>query len=114
MMSESDPNESPRPDPPDGEQSTVTLRAQFSRPLSDPRVRAMVVAAAEGIAERTGVRVIDLQCSDDAVTVTLGASDVASIGFAAELRRSTQRWHQSKYGIPLWGPASGPEEERRR
>jgi hypothetical protein len=90
------------------EGSTVILRALSGLPLADPLVRDVVVATAHAIAERTGVKMIDLQWSPDAIMVTLGTSKLAAIGFAAELRRLTNRWHAArnpKVNPPpsLWG-----------
>ncbi len=91
------------------ESATVTLRARIGRPLSDDLVRRTVVAAARGIAERTGIAVTHLEVEDDALTVTLQTSRVGAIGFAAELRRNTQTWYAARYdGAHLWG--ADPEE----
>lgn len=88
--------------------STVILRALKGVPLADPLVRDVVVATAHAIAERTGVRLLDLQWSPDAIMLSIDESRLAAIGFAAELRRLTNRWHAARHPrvVPppsLWG-----------
>ncbi len=88
--------------------STVILRALGGLPLADPIVRDVVIATAHAIAERTGVKLIDLQWSPDAIMLTIDESRLAAIGFAAELRRLTNRWHATrdpklKQPTSLWG-----------
>jgi allophanate hydrolase subunit 1 len=82
----------------------------MGRPLADDRVAATVEAVAHAIAERTGVPVIDLSSSPASITVTLQAPRLAAIGFAAELRRVTNRWHQEKHGGPLWREPETPDD----
>jgi hypothetical protein len=91
------------------ERSTVVLRShavgalsETAGPLGDPDVRRIVVAAAEGIAERTGVRLLSIEPAADAVTLTVEGPTLVAVGFAAELRRATEQWHRAKYGQPLW------------
>lgn len=87
--------------------STITLRAlpgaTISLPLVDPDISRMVRATAEAIAERTGVRLISLVSDDESVTAMLEGSQLVAVGFAAELRRVTDAWHERKFGMPLWG-----------
>ena len=83
--------------------TTVTLRARMGRPLADAPVRDMVVASAHAIGERTGVAIESVRCADASVEVSLGADRLGAIGFAAELRRVTNAWHEKKYGATLWG-----------
>ncbi|QOJ01270.1 MAG: hypothetical protein HRU70_12560 [Phycisphaeraceae bacterium] len=86
------------------EVSTVRLRALSGAPLKDPKVRAMVVATAEAIAERTGVTLAGVHAEDHAVTVTLPLDKLACLGFLAELRRLTNAWYAGKHhGLSLWG-----------
>jgi hypothetical protein len=87
-----------------GTGSAVTLRALEGEPLADEALRGMVVATAHAIAERQGIRVIDVETTPDSITVKLGAARIAAIGFAVELRRLTTSWYTSKYGAAtLWG-----------
>lgn len=90
-----------------GSESIARLAAGFGEPLRDPRIREKVLAAARAIAERTGITLLDLRATDTMVEARLAGSRVAALGFAAELRRQTNRWHQARYGAPLW-----PEEVR--
>ncbi len=86
------------------EHSTVRLRALEGQPLHDQKVRSTVIAAAESIAERTGVRLDSITADDQSVTVTLAADRIAALGFAAELRRVTDHWFAGKHpGENLWG-----------
>lgn len=85
------------------ERSSVTLRARAGQPLADPRVRDTVAATAHAIGERTGVRVVHVDPHDDRVTITLEGEKIVSVGFAAELRRLTNRWYRDKHGVTLWG-----------
>lgn len=92
------------------ESSTVRLRALDGAPLSDAKVRATVIAAAESIAERTGVRLASITSDDQSVTVTIEVDKLSALGFLAELRRSTDHWYAAKHGgASLWGRA--PEEQ---
>ncbi|MEQ8770249.1 MAG: HAD-IIIA family hydrolase [Phycisphaerales bacterium] len=85
--------------------SRVVLHADLSadpRPLADERVRETVIASARAIAERTGVELLDTSATDTALTATLAASRVAAMGFAAELRRTTNAWHTKRHDRALW------------
>jgi hypothetical protein len=84
--------------------SAITLRALSGEPLADPHVRDMVVATAHAIAERQGVKVLQLRPAPDHIAVTLNTGRIESLGFAAELRRLTTRWYTQKFHQPtLWG-----------
>ncbi|TVQ58307.1 MAG: hypothetical protein EA377_00210 [Phycisphaerales bacterium] len=85
--------------------TTITLRALKGAPLAETRVRDMVRANAHAIAERQGVEVLALENQPDRITVTLRAGRIEAFGFAAELRRLTEAWYESKYGGTLWGEA---------
>ena len=86
------------------EATTVTLRALAGRaPLDDERIRGLVIAAAHAIAERHGVRVIAIETEPTALIATLATGRLPAIGFAAELRRTTNAWHEGKFGETLWG-----------
>ncbi len=83
--------------------TTITLRALEGAPLAETSVRDMVRANAHAIAERQGVEVLALENQPDRITVTLGAGRIEAFGFAAELRRLTEAWYESKHGGTLWG-----------
>jgi D-glycero-D-manno-heptose 1,7-bisphosphate phosphatase len=94
--------------------TTVTLRAPSGRPLTEPKTRATVAAAARAIAERTGVPLADLRLDDTSVTATLGTHRLAALGFMAELRRATNRWYAAKNpGDLLWptGQVDTPDDD---
>ncbi len=96
----------------DMESSTVRLRALDGAPLRDAKVRATVIAAAESIAERTGVRLASITSDDQSVTVTIEVDKLSALGFLAELRRSTDHWYAAKHdGASLWGRAPDGQEE---
>lgn len=86
----------------------VTLRAKHGTPLADEAVARVVESTAHAIAERTGVTIVTVQVDPDAITATLRAPTIVSIGFAAELRRLTEAWYQAKHGVSLWGDVSAP------
>jgi hypothetical protein len=97
--------------------TTVTLRALEGRPLDEHPIRDMVEAMARGIAERQGIDVLDVRSEGDRISVTLRAPRMVAVGFAAELRRLTNRWYTEKFAADtLWGnpppPAPDGEEEQ--
>lgn len=73
-------------------------------------VRRMVVAAAEALAEREGVGLVDIFADDSSVTFQIRADRLVAVAFAAELRRLTTTWYTRKFGVStLWGePTQGP------
>ena len=84
--------------------TSVTLRALDGEPLRNDRICEMVEATARAIAERQGIRVIDLTTDAASITTTLVAGRMEAIGFAAELRRLTTSWYTQKFGAEtLWG-----------
>lgn len=91
-----------------GKTSTeITLRALEGEPLKHDHIREMVIATAHAIAERQGVRVIDLQTTPAAITARLETGRIEAIGFASELRRLTTSWYCHKFGVEtLWGEAN--------
>lgn len=94
------------------ERASITLRALQGSPLLDPVVRDIVVATANAIAERNGVRLTYLSASDRSVTAELEGTRLMALGFAAELRRLTDAWYRKKFGEPtLWGEAGADSEE---
>lgn len=99
-------------DDPRGERSTITLRAPsgavVALPLGDAETRAMVVATARAIAERTGVTLTELAADERSLTATVEGPAIVAMGFAVELRRVSEAWHRHKFGSTLWGD-DGPE-----
>jgi len=86
------------------ERSSITLRARFAGALRDEGVRRTVESTARAIAERTGVAIDRVAIDGDAVTVDLGTHKLGAMGFAAELRRLTERWYGARHGgESLWG-----------
>lgn len=92
--------------------ASVILRALAGRPLASEQVKAIVVSTAWAIGERTGITVLGVQATEDRVRIDLECTRLASIGFAAELRRLTERWYEKKFpgAGHLWGPP--PDEHR--
>ncbi|MDX2117171.1 MAG: hypothetical protein SFY96_03200 [Planctomycetota bacterium] len=89
----------------------VRLRALQGEPLADPRIRSTVVAAAEALAERTGVKVLQLDVDNASLTAVLDVDRLGAIGFAAELRRVTSAWYAARHpGEELWGRAAEQDE----
>jgi hypothetical protein len=92
--------------------SAVTLRALVGQPLDDPRTRDMVLATANAIAERQGVKVLKIKTTPESITVTLEIDRIAAMGFAAELRRLTTRWYTQKFSAAtLWGEAQRDDHD---
>lgn len=98
-----------------GESSTAKITSHAGPTLRDSRVRSTVQSTAHAIAERIGVEILHVGMTDESIEVTLGCDEVAALGFAAELRRLTEAWHQSKYHDTLWGepPVEEGEEWKR-
>ena len=74
--------------------------------LDDPRVPDTIVAAARGIAERTGVEIVEIEWRSGTLAVGVRGPEITVIGLLAELRRSTERWHLDHGGGPLWRDGS--------
>lgn len=83
--------------------SAVRLSAKSPHALVDPSLRERVVSAARALAERTGVEVVHLEATQAGLEATLVGSELVAVGFAAELRRSTERWYRARTGHSLWG-----------
>lgn len=92
--------------------SSIVLRALSGEPLRNESVKSIVVSTAWAIGERTGIGVISVQALPDSVQIVLECSRLESIGFAAELRRLTQRWYEKKFpgSGHLWGPEPEKQE----
>lgn len=70
--------------------------------LDDERLRETVLAAANGIAERTGVTLQRAAIDDRWLEIAIEGPPILAIGLAAELRRTTDRWHLDRRGVHLW------------
>lgn len=82
----------------------LRLTALHGTPLDEESVRRTVEAAARAIGEREGIRVQGLEIAPDSIAITIDADRLTGLGFAAELRRVTNRWYEQKYRDgPLWG-----------
>lgn len=82
----------------------ITLRALEGTPLEHENIRTMVVATAEALAERQGLRILEIDADESSITATVEADRIVAIGFAAELRRLTTSWYRHKFGVDtLWG-----------
>ncbi len=90
------------------EHSTVTLNPidPYAHPLADEKIRRTVEAVAKSIAERTGIKLIELDTSDTFIRATLATHKLAALAFMAQLRRDTNRWHRSHTGKDLWPSAN--------
>jgi hypothetical protein len=82
--------------------SAITLRALSGEPLAEEGVRGLVEATARAVAERQGIEVLRVETNSSSITVTLATGRIEAMGFAAELRRLTNNWHQFRSGAPLW------------
>ncbi len=102
--------EDPHPDQLDHPTSSATLHPidPLAHPLSDDKIRRTVESTANAIAERTGIRLIELDTTDTAVTATLATHKLGALAFMAELRRATNRWHRAHTGQDLWPSANDP------
>ena len=78
--------------------------------LEDERLRETVLAAANGIAERTGVAFHRVAIDDRWLEIAIEGPPILAIGLAAELRRTTDRWHLDRRGVHLW-VAPDPDED---
>lgn len=88
--------------------SSATLHSidPYAQPLADERVRSTVQAAAQAIAERTGITLTSLQVTDTSITATLEIHKLGALAFMAQLRNDTNRWHTSHTGKNLWPSAN--------
>lgn len=94
-------------------QTSIARLTSNTAPLADKRLRETTTAVATSIAERFGVKIVNIRTSDSVIEVELQASKLAAIGFAAELRRVTNRWAETKNLPHLWPdppPESPPED----
>jgi histidinol-phosphate phosphatase family protein len=84
-------------------------RPDGSSPLGDPRTAETLRVTAHALAERTGVRLLDLHVTPDALLGLVVGPKVVAMGFAAEFRRATNDWHLKRTALPLW-PETPPAE----
>ncbi|MEM9373627.1 MAG: HAD hydrolase-like protein, partial [Planctomycetota bacterium] len=80
----------------------VTLRASNPAALSDARTRETVTAAARGIAERNGIRLLELDIAGSSVTATIATGRLAAVAFLNELRRTANAWHTRTHRAALF------------
>lgn len=95
--------------------TTLRLRALSGTPLDNRMIRDTVIAAAKGLAERSGIELAAVTADDRVLTIELGLDRIAAIGFVSELRRSTNAWYENKFHDgPLWGtppPGADPASD---
>ena len=103
---EDDPQSEPTTTP----VSTVLLHPinPYAHPLADDKIRRTVEAVAKSIAERTGIKLIELDISDNEIRATLATHKLAALAFVAQLRNDTNQWHRSHSGQDLWPSANDP------
>jgi uncharacterized protein GlcG (DUF336 family) len=80
----------------------------------DDRTRAMIIAAAEATAERTGVTLHAATFDDEGLLLVVDGPMLIAFGLAAEVRRSTDRWHRERTGLALWMAPDPPPDEPER
>lgn len=84
--------------------SEVTLHALEGTPLQHEAIRRMVIATAEAVAERQGVRIFHIDTSASRITIQVVGEEIVAVGLIAELRRLTTNWYEHKFGVgTLWG-----------
>ena len=88
----------------------ASLASHPDADLEDPRIPETIVAAAKGIAERTGVELVEIEWRSGTLAVGVRGPEITAIGLLAELRRSTDRWHRDHGGGPLWLDGSGDRD----
>ncbi|MBX3361373.1 MAG: hypothetical protein KF912_12370 [Phycisphaeraceae bacterium] len=94
------------------EWNRVRLNAASEGALAESAVHDMVVASAEGIAERTGVRLVSIEADESGITAIVEGDRLAALGLAAELRRLTGAWYARRHpGERLWHEPPQTEDE---
>lgn len=88
--------------------SRIRLVAAPDVDLTAPRLGETLVAAAEGAAERIGVRLHTATIEPDGLLLAVAGPMLVAFGLAAEIRRATDRWHLDRTGRHLW---ITPEDE---
>jgi hypothetical protein len=80
----------------------VTLHAATPTALADSTLAALVRACAQETAEIHGVAVPAVALFDDRLELSGEVPMPVLLAIAAEVRRSTGRWHLAKHGSQLW------------
>ncbi|MDA0294740.1 MAG: hypothetical protein O3A19_04015 [Planctomycetota bacterium] len=92
--------------------ASASLLTHQDADFQDPRIRETIIAAARGIAERTGVELDDVACESNRLTIRMNGSTLMAIGLRAEWRRSTDHWHFERFGSHLWMAGPGDDWPR--
>jgi D-glycero-D-manno-heptose 1,7-bisphosphate phosphatase len=88
------------------ESGAATLLPRRADILADEDFREAVRSMARGLAERTGIALEEIEIDARGVTVTVAGGPVIALGFAAELRRDSERWWRSHRAAECpWGGA---------
>ncbi len=85
-----------------GARTCASIRLAGPTSASNARLRETVVSAAHALAERVGVRLLNLAWGDDRLEIEIEGPEIVAIGLAAELRRTTDAWHRARTGRALW------------
>jgi hypothetical protein len=86
--------------PPEG--SRIRLVPGPNAARLDDRTKATIVAAAEATAERTGVTLHNATFDEEGLLLVVDGPMLVAFGLAAEVRRTTDRWHRERTGLSLW------------
>lgn len=82
--------------------SSASLRAANESLLHVERTRESVLSSGWALAERAGVRLLRLAIDGERLDVEVDGPEIVALGFIAELRRITNRWHRARTGGALW------------
>lgn len=82
--------------------AAITLHAAHPKSLADPALADLLRACAEETAEHHGIAPPAVTLFDDHIELRAEVPQTVLLAIAAEVRRSTGRWHRAKYGTPLW------------
>lgn len=82
--------------------AAITLHAAHPKSLADPALARLLRACAEETAEHHGITPPGVRIFDDHIELRAEVPQPVLLAIAAEVRRSTGRWHRAKYGAPLW------------
>ena len=80
----------------------VTLHAATPTSLADAPLAGLIRACAQETAEIQGVAVPTVELFDDRLELSGVIPIPILLAIAAEVRRSTGRWHLAKHGSQLW------------
>lgn len=89
----------------------VRLRAENAALLDE--AAETVLSSGRAIAERTGVRVVNMEVRGGQVEAVLETHRLAALGFAGELRRSVNRWAAARFGRGIFAeePGKNPDDD---